>query len=110
MNLEEMGELFHKITILDGIDNHNYEYCDFLKKEIIKKYKTIIGNPPYVKTKTGNLYIDFIDKCITLLEPNGELIFIIPSDFFKLTMAKKILIKILKQGSFTHIRWFNYIH
>lgn len=99
----DMYEIDEKITMLDDIDNHNYEYCNFLIKEIIKKYKTIIGNPPYVKTKTGNLYIDFIDKCITLLEPNGELIFIIPSDFFKLTMAKKILIKILKQGSFTHI-------
>lgn len=99
----DMYEIDEKITMLDGIDNHNYEYCNFINKEIIKKYKTIIGNPPYVKTTTGNLYIDFIDKCIALLEPNGELIFVIPSDFFKLTMAKKILIKILKQGSFTHI-------
>ena len=100
----DMYEIDEKIKMLDNIDLHvTYEYCNFLTKDITKKYKTIIGNPPYVKTKTGNLYIDFIDKCITLLEPNGELIFIIPSDFFKLTMAKKILIKILKQGSFTHI-------
>ena len=99
----DMYEIDEKIKMLDGIDHNNYEYCDYLAKKIKKKYTTIIGNPPYVKTKTGNLYIDFIDKCVSLLKKNGELIFIIPSDFFKLTMAKRTLVKMLKYGSFTHI-------
>lgn len=105
----DMFEIDEKIKMLDGIKNgksklsFTFEYCDFLTKKIVKTYKTIIGNPPYVKTKKGNLYIQFIDKCVDLLENNGELIFIIPSDFFKLTMAKKTLIKMMRKGSFTHI-------
>jgi adenine-specific DNA-methyltransferase len=76
---------------------------DFLKTDIKNKWKTIIGNPPYVKTKKGNLYIDFINKCINLLEDDGELIFIIPSDFFKLTSAIKTIKKMMNNGTITHI-------
>lgn len=79
------------------------EICDFLKKEIKKSYKTIVGNPPYVSTKTGNLYIEFINKCVDLLELEGELIFIIPSDFFKLTSAIPTLDKMFNNGYFTDI-------
>ena len=39
------------------------DFGDFLSQKINIKYTTIIGNPPYVKTKTGNLYLDFIKKC-----------------------------------------------
>ena len=35
-------------------------YGDFTQQIITTKFKTIIGNPPYVKQKTGNLYIKFI--------------------------------------------------
>lgn len=76
---------------------------DFLKTDIKRNWKTIIGNPPYVKTKKGNLYIDFINKCIDLLEDDGELIFIIPSDFFKLTSAIKTIKKMMDNGTLTHI-------
>lgn len=86
----DLYEIDNSITMLDKF---NVKFCDFLKEKIDKKYITIIGNPPYVRTKTGNLYIDFIDKCYELLENNGELIFIIPSDFFKLTCATKVIEK-----------------
>ena len=76
---------------------------DFLKIDIKDKWKTIIGNPPYVKTKKGNLYIDFISKCVDLLKDKGELIFIIPSDFFKLTSAIKTIQKMMDNGTITHI-------
>ena len=98
----DMYEIDNKIKTLDDIPQ-NIIYVDFMKQNIKKKYKTIIGNPPYVKTKKGNLYIDFIDKCYNLLENNGELIFIIPSDFFKLTSASKLLDIMIMEGSFTHI-------
>ena len=78
-------------------------YDDFMKQNITKKYKTIIGNPPYVRTKKGNLYIDFTEKCYNLLEDNGELIFIVPSDFLKLTSASKLLNVMMTNGTFTHI-------
>lgn len=99
----DMYEIDPNIKLLDGINMSNIVYGDFLTQPFNKLYKTIVGNPPYVKTKKGNLYIDFIKKCFYLLEPNGELIFIIPSDFFKLTSASKILNSMMVSGTFTHI-------
>lgn len=76
---------------------------DFLSQNINTKYTTIVGNPPYVKHKKGNLYIDFTKKCFELLKENGELIFIVPSDFLKLTSTSKLLREMIDQGTFTHI-------
>lgn len=91
-------------TINPLIPKDSIIFGDFLKQQITKlSYLTIVGNPPYVKTKTGNLYIDFIDKCIDLLDDTGELIMIIPSDFFKLTSAIPTLDKMMKNGYFTDI-------
>lgn len=98
----DMYEIDKNIKILKGVPN-KVIYGDFLKQQIKRKYKTIVGNPPYVKTTSGNLYIDFIEKCYNLLELNGELIFIVPSDFFKLTSSSKLLVKMMSNGSFTHI-------
>jgi adenine-specific DNA-methyltransferase len=78
-------------------------YKDFLKEDIRKRYATIVGNPPYIKTKTGNLYIDFIKKCVDLLEENGELIFIVPSDFFQLKFSENLLKEMMSKGTFTDI-------
>ena len=78
-------------------------YGDFIDMNIKRKYSTIIGNPPYVKTQHGNLYIDFIAKCFSLLSNKGELIFIVPSDFIKLTSAKDIINKMMECGTFTHM-------
>ena len=74
-----------------------------MEQTIGKKYKTIVGNPPYVRTKKGNLYIDFTEKCYHLLDENGELIFIVPSDFLKLTSASNLLNEMMTNGTFTHI-------
>tara|TARA_Y100000591_G_scaffold203084_3_gene175765 strand:+ start:1685 stop:2830 length:1146 start_codon:yes stop_codon:yes gene_type:complete len=98
----DMYEIDNSINMLHNIPN-NVIYQDFLTQDIQKKYLTIIGNPPFVRTKTGNLYINFIEKCYQLLENNGELIFIIPSDFFKLTCASKLLNTMINNGTFTHI-------
>lgn len=85
------------------IDRKDIIFGDFLQQKIKKKYRTIIGNPPYVKTNKGNLYIDFIDSCVSLLKDEGELVFIIPSDFFKLTSATKTINKMIEKGHFTDI-------
>jgi len=109
MNVKfDMFEIDDKIDILDNLDSNNIIYSDFLKYDIKNYYKTIIGNPPFIKTKTGNMYLDFIHKCYNLLCDNGELIFIIPSDFFKLTRSRHILNTMLENGSFTHIYNPNY--
>lgn len=99
----DMFEIDKKIKLLDKIQKDKIIYGDFMKQIIIKKYKTIIGNPPYIRTKKGNLYIDFTEKCYNLLDDNGELIFIVPSDFLKLTSASKLLNIMMINGTFTHI-------
>jgi adenine-specific DNA-methyltransferase len=99
----DMYEIDTTIKLLDKIEKEIIIYGDFLKQIITKKYKTIIGNPPYIRTKTSNIYIDFIEKCYNLLDDNGELIFIVPSDFLKLTCASKLLNIMMNNGTFTHI-------
>ena len=99
----DMYEIDPTIQVLDKIQTDDVIYGDFIKQPITKRYKTIIGNPPYVRTKKGNLYIDFIEKCYNLLDPHGELIFIVPSDFLKLTSASKLLNVMMTNGTFTHI-------
>jgi adenine-specific DNA-methyltransferase len=99
----DMYEIDTTIPLLDKIEKHKVIYGDFMNQLISKTYKTIVGNPPYVRTKKGNLYIDFTEKCYNLLEENGELIFIVPSDFLKLTSASKLLNTMMTTGTFTHI-------
>ena len=76
-------------------------YGDFTKQNITQKFKTIVGNPPYVKQTTGNLYIKFIEICFGLLDTDGEIVFIVPSDFIKLTSASSLIDAMIKEGSFT---------
>lgn len=79
---------------------------DFTQAVIERKFKTIIGNPPYVARKgTFNLYIQFVELCFDRLDEAGELIFIVPSDFIKLTSASVLISRMLKVGAFTNI-WF----
>ena len=101
----DMFEIDSSIPLLDLIQRDQVVYTDFLEYSFPndRKYTTIIGNPPFVRTKKGNLYIDFVRKCFTLLEENGELIFIVPSDFLKLTSAVTVLKQLMSHGSFTHI-------
>lgn len=99
----EMYEIDTTIKLLDKIQKNEVFYGDFMKQIITKKYKTIIGNPPYVRTQKGNLYIDFTEKCYNLLDENGEMVFIVPSDFLKLTSASKLLNLMMSSGTFTHI-------
>lgn len=76
-------------------------YDDFTAQTITQKFKTIVGNPPYVKQSSGNLYIKFIELCYNYLDDDGELIFIVPSDFIKLTSASSIIETMTSNGSFT---------
>lgn len=99
----DMYEIDTSIKLLDKIQQEKVIYGDFMAQTITKTYKTIVGNPPYVRTKKGNLYIDFTEKCYNLLDADGELIFIVPSDFFKLTSSSKLLNIMMKNGTFTHV-------
>jgi len=99
-----MIEIDKNLIPLISINKQNIHYVDFLEYNPNQKFETIIGNPPYVKKKgKPNLYVEFIKKCVNLLENNGELIFIIPSDFFQLTSSAKLINQMMSQGKFTHI-------
>mgnify|MGYP001204146871 CR=1 FL=1 len=99
----KMVEIDRKLKLLPSLIEEPLTYANFLDLVFDDKYKTIIGNPPYVKKKGSNLYIDFIDKFFELLDDEGELIFIIPSDFFKLTSASKLIERMINKGNFTDI-------
>lgn len=96
-------EIDQNIQFLPIISKQKITFGDFIIHKFEKVYQSIVGNPPYVKTKKGNLYIDFINKCIDLLDLNGELILIIPSDFFKLTSAIPTIKKMLDNGHITDV-------
>ena len=95
------------------------EIRDFFDYPLSEQFDTIIGNPPYVRFQDigeatrkklnsslfdgrSNLFLFFIEKCIRHLKPGGELIFIVPREFIKLTAAKKLNAWLGEQGSITH--------
>jgi len=82
-------------------DAQTVVYGDFLTQTLSEKFPTIVGNPPYVKQRTGNLYLNFIERCVSLLTDTGELVFIVPSDFLKLTRAALLIEDMQKVGRFT---------
>ena len=94
---------------------------DFFDYPVTEKFDTIIGNPPYVQYKfiekdtkskldmtlfneKANLYLFFIKKCVDHLNPNGELIFIVPRELQKVTSARKLNEFLYANGSFKYIR------
>ena len=95
------------------------EIRDFFEYPLSEQFDTIIGNPPYVRFQDvavdtrkrlkselfdgrSNLFLFFIEKCIRHLKPGGELVFIVPREFIKLTAAKKLNAWLYEQGSITH--------
>lgn len=92
---------------------------DFFDYPLSEQFDSIIGNPPYVRFQDvaaatrqklkselfdgrSNLFLFFIEKCIRHLKPGGELVFIVPREFIKLTAAKKLNAWLYEQGSITH--------
>lgn len=93
---------------------------DFFAYKPDQKFDTIIGNPPFVRFRDinpdtrslldmerfderTNLYSFFIDRCIDMLRPGGELVFINPRDFLKSTSARPLNEKLMASGTITHI-------
>jgi len=92
---------------------------DFFDYPLEEQFDSIVGNPPYVRLQDvsaetreklksplfdgrSNLFLFFIEKCIRHLKPGGELVFIVPREFIKLTSAKKLNAWLFAQGSITH--------
>ncbi|MDR3055699.1 MAG: class I SAM-dependent methyltransferase [Zoogloeaceae bacterium] len=91
---------------------------DFFAYPDSEQFDTIIGNPPYVRfqdiplatvarlpmrlfDKRSNLFLFFIEKCVRHLKPGGELVFIVPREFIKLTAAKRLNAWLYQQGDIT---------
>ena len=98
-------ELDHEIDLVVTFNEHQKViYGDFTAQKITERFKTIIGNPPYVaRHGAKNLYIVFIEICYGLLKKDGELVFIVPSDFFKMTSASAIIETMAMNGAFTDV-------
>ncbi len=92
---------------------------DFFDLPLTERFDTIIGNPPYVRCqdiapetrarlasnlfdRRSNLFLFFIEKSIRHLAEGGELIFIVPREFIKLTSAAKLNDWLYSQGTITH--------
>lgn len=92
---------------------------DFFDFPLHERFETIIGNPPYVRYRDiiprtrarldtrlfdfrSNLFLFFIEKCVRHLGDGGELIFIVPREFIKLTAAVRLNHWLYEQGTITH--------
>ncbi len=95
---------------------HNGDFFDYNPNI---QFTTIIGNPPYIRfqdipptTQTkldmqffdmrSNLYLFFIKRAVDMLADGGELIFITPRDFIKLTSARHLNQFLYENGTITH--------
>ncbi|QID17689.1 class I SAM-dependent methyltransferase [Nitrogeniibacter mangrovi] len=92
---------------------------DFFAYPASERFDTVIGNPPYVRFQDippatrarldmthfdgrSNLFLFFIEKAIRHLDVGGELIFIVPREFIKLTAARKLNRWLFECGTITH--------
>lgn len=100
-------------------------YQDFFSyaQDKDNSYDVIFGNPPYVAWKNmeaesrvsaqpvkegrypdkTNLYHLFIDRCIDLLAPGGEMVFIVPKEWLYTSSARALRNKVIEEGSLTHV-------
>lgn len=93
-----------------NVENICKYHCDFLKKNIEKKYDNIILNPPYIRIQdldeeyitflkekwnslqSGNIdiYYFFLMKCLELLNDDGIMVSITPNSFLYNKSAKPL--------------------
>lgn len=108
------------LEIDPAIAHRNATVTDFFAYPETQCFGTIIGNPPYVRSRDilpettalltsrlldghANLYLHFIEKCIRHLAPGGELIFITPREFLKSTGARRLNTWLYSEGTITDL-------
>jgi hypothetical protein len=92
------------------LDNVKDVYCgnkyqlqvtnfDFLIHSYTKKYDLVMANPPYAKllengkrsSKNHNLIKDFLEKTLSILKPNGYLLFLTPTNWMSFADRNTII-------------------
>ena len=94
----------------DGTYNLRISNNDFIACESSKRYDLIVANPPYAKllengkraSKNHNLIKDFIIKSLSLLKPNGYLLFITPDNWMSYA-DRNLLIEVLTELQIIHL-------
>lgn len=97
----------------DGSETYNLRITnqDFLcAPPSAAHYDLIVANPPYAKllengkraSKNHNLIKDFIEKSLSLLKPNGYLLFITPDNWMSYA-DRNVLIEILTSLQIIHL-------
>jgi len=105
--LQNVREVFCNGTYSLQITNHDFITHIY---DHSKKYDLIVANPPYAKllengkraSKNHNLIKDFIEKALSLLKPNGYLLFITPDNWMSYA-DRNILIEILTSLQIIHL-------
>ena len=97
---------------------------DFFDKKINKNYNIIAGIIPTLKvseniikrfniktklSKTLNIYHYYLEKCLELLSDKGEMILIIPQQFFNTTRGKELRQLFYNNGTITDIYSLDFI-
>ena len=103
--LENVRNVFCNEKYKLQITNH-----DFITYNNNKKYDLIVANPPYAKllengkraSKNHNLIKDFIEKALSLLKPNGYLLFITPDNWMSYA-DRNVLIEIITALQIIHL-------
>ncbi len=96
----------------NNIYNLQISNCDFIAEAYVNntKYDLIVANPPYAKllengkraSKNHNLIKDFIEKSLSLLKPNGYLLFITPDNWMSFA-DRNLLIEIITGLQIVHL-------
>jgi SAM-dependent methyltransferase len=82
--------------------NLNLSQDNFLECSFVDKFDIIVANPPYAKfledgkraSKNHNLIQAFLEKSLSLLKPNGYLVFITPDNWMSYADRNTVVAKI----------------
>jgi methylase of polypeptide subunit release factors len=103
--LENVRSIFCHEKYNLQITNH-----DFITFNNGKKYDLIVANPPYAKllengkraSKNHNLIKSFIEKALSMLKPNGYMLFITPDNWMSYA-DRNVLIEIITALQIIHL-------
>ena len=124
------GKELRKAAIIWKKRNSSFKEIDFLKFSSKRQYSAVIGNPPYVKKNflseeqiemsteihkqaklsdatSKNIWVTFLVKSIGLLQKNGVLAFVLPSELLQVQFAEEIREYLKKEFERIEVFTFN---